>query len=152
MGKNRVFTVCLISVLVMLVGQLYYLLNSPETTDFFEMLIYLFGIPVVLIFLSTFIIGLIVKKRKVMMIYSLIFSVVFSMINNILPLLMLSTETINHIVDNTDISESVTITVNAGSSVGQVLSTIFIYVVISTVGGLAGVWLGRRGDEQNVKN
>ncbi|MFD2386376.1 hypothetical protein [Enterococcus rivorum] len=146
MKKKKNVTIILLCGLFLLVGtQLIYLSTMLNDSNFYMLILFLFGIPIVYLFILMLIIGYTLQNRNITVAYAVIYSTVFSVISNLLPMFFfLNDANIKKLVENTNVQEGVTINIGSGISFGQVLSTVFLYIVIAGVAGLMGNKFNRK--------
>ncbi|MBP2098424.1 hypothetical protein [Enterococcus rivorum] len=143
--KKKNVTIILLCGLFLLVGtQLIYLSTMLNDSNFYMLILFLFGIPIVYLFILMLIIGYTLQNRNITVAYAVIYSTVFSVISNLLPMFFLNDANIKKLVENTNVQEGVTINIGSGISFGQVLSTVFLYIVIAGVAGLMGNKFNRK--------
>ena len=144
MKKNIISMSTLLMGLIVAIIVFFWFEKSISESTIIDFLIYTVLIPCIICFGAICFVGIINKKYNVAAWYAAIYGVIMCVTTNILVVSSVDNKMIDVMVSNTKVSDSVMITTSsAGFSIGNVVTSILMYVVIGAVGGMIGVKIAK---------
>lgn len=139
MNKSKlILMITLIGIAFSMILQFLYLHNNPEKSNIYTLIIFLFGIPTILLAINMLIVGIVKPLKNKLFMNSVLISLLYSIATNILPAIFLKPSIVENIIKNTKLREGVEITLNSGFNFGQAISTLLLNMCIAILFSFIG--------------
>lgn len=129
-----VMVLCLIVTAIISVG----FVNNWQDKTIIDFILKTVAIPVLVCVVGLFLIGCNQYEFSVIAVYSLILGVAMSVLTNIIVVKNFTNDMLITMVENTPSNDSLVISTESSGSVGNILTSVLIFVIAGAIGGAIG--------------